>query len=434
ESLKGFVSWLIYKKRENILRFLCSVSAACEDVQTDIIFLTSIFERIPAKEYQTMKDFMKSVIHKSTIGRNKVHFGVMQFSNDQQRVLPLNRHYSKEDMSKAIDEMQQVNKSTHTGKAITEATKYFEAIQGGRPDLRQSLIVITDGKAEDYIVRPAAALRAKGVVIYAIGVLDANPAQLLEITNSPDSVFNARNFDALKDLENRVILKHRRQIICTCASYFILHSHSTWDFKKEKADLVFLLDMSGSIGVENYAIMINFTAELLKSFKVSNKFVRVGLAQFSDTPAHEFFLNDYSKEEEVVSHVLRLKYSGGNTYIGKALDHIKNYFKSSTGSRYGVSKNLVLITDGDSYDDVEDVAERVRALGVEMFAIGIGNFHSLKLLQIAGDPQRLFNVRSFSDLENIKNKLFETICKSKPIPEPTSKHNSIFRLHDIQSG
>uniref|UniRef100_A0A3Q3X7G8 VWFA domain-containing protein n=1 Tax=Mola mola TaxID=94237 RepID=A0A3Q3X7G8_MOLML len=217
--------------RENILRFLCSVSAACEDVQTDIIFLTSIFERIPAKEYQTMKDFMKSVIHKSTIGRNKVHFGVMQFSNDQQRVLPLNRHYSKEDMSKAIDEMQQVNKSTHTGKAITEATKYFEAIQGGRPDLRQSLIVITDGKAEDYIVRPAAALRAKGVVIYAIGVLDANPAQLLEITNSPDSVFNARNFDALKDLENRVILKHRRQIICTCASYFILHSHSTWDFK-----------------------------------------------------------------------------------------------------------------------------------------------------------------------------------------------------------
>uniref|UniRef100_A0A3Q3X029 VWFA domain-containing protein n=1 Tax=Mola mola TaxID=94237 RepID=A0A3Q3X029_MOLML len=187
--------------------------------------------------------------------------------------------------------------------------------------------------------------------------------------------------------------------------------------EKEKADLVFLLDMSGSIGVENYAIMINFTAELLKSFKVSNKFVRVGLAQFSDTPAHEFFLNDYSKEEEVVSHVLRLKYSGGNTYIGKALDHIKNYFKSSTGSRYGVSKNLVLITDGDSYDDVEDVAERVRALGVEMFAIGIGNFHSLKLLQIAGDPQRLFNVRSFSDLENIKNKLFETICKSKPIPD-----------------
>lgn len=204
--------------------------------------------------------------------------------------------------------------------------------------------------------------------------------------------------------------------------------------EKEKADLVFLLDMSGSISVENYAIMINFTAELLKSFKVSNKFVRVGLAQFSDTPSHEFFLNDYSNEEEVVSHVLRLKYSGGNTYIGKALDHIKNYFKSSTGSRYGVSKNLVLITDGDSYDDVGDVAERLRALGVEVFAIGIGNFHSLKLLQITGDPQRLFNVRSFSDLENIKNKLFETICKSKPIPEPTSKHNSIFRLHDIQSG
>lgn len=154
-----------------------------------------------------MKDFMKSVIKKSVIGQSDVHVGVMQFSTIRKLEFPLNRHYGKDEMSKAIDDMQQVGGGTHTGEGITEVSQYFDAVRGGRPDLRQRLVVITDGESQDEVKRPAEALRAKGVVVYAIGVVDANTTQLLEISGSPDKMYAERDFDALKDLESQVAME-----------------------------------------------------------------------------------------------------------------------------------------------------------------------------------------------------------------------------------
>lgn len=159
------------------------------------------------EDYEKMKDFMKAVITKSIIGKNEVHVGVMQFSTIQQSEFRLNQYYSKEEMSRAIDAMQQIGGGTLTGEAITEVSKYFDVTNGGRPDLRQRLVVITDGEAQDEVKGPAEALRAKGVVVYAIGVVDANTTQLLEISGSPDRMYAERDFDALKDLESQVALE-----------------------------------------------------------------------------------------------------------------------------------------------------------------------------------------------------------------------------------
>lgn len=150
---------------------------------------------------------MKSVITKSVIGQGDVHVGVMQFSTVQRLQFPLNKYYSKEEMSKAIDDMQQIGGGTHTGEAITDASQYFDSSKGGRPGLRQRLVVITDGEAQDEVKQPAATLRSKGVVIYAIGVVDANSTQLQEISGSPDKVYSERDFDALKDLESQLALE-----------------------------------------------------------------------------------------------------------------------------------------------------------------------------------------------------------------------------------
>ena len=91
--------------------------------------------------------------------------------------------------------------------------------------MRQRLVVITDGEAQDEVKGPAEALRAKGVVIYAIGVVDADTTQLLEISGSPDRMYAERDFDALKDLESQVALElcdpergetHARVCVCGC--------------------------------------------------------------------------------------------------------------------------------------------------------------------------------------------------------------------------
>lgn len=197
--------------------------------------------------------------------------------------------------------------------------------------------------------------------------------------------------------------------------------------EKQKADLVFLIDQSGSIDPRDYVIMKKFTTELVTSFKVSEDLVRVGLAQFASTFQNEFYLKQYYTEQAVTKHILDMQQLGGGTNIGLALDSIRDYFEASQGSRRsaGISQNLVLITDGESQDDVEDAADRLRNLGIEVFAIGIGDVHDLELLQITGTPERLFTVQNFGNLEKIKQKVVDTICKSKPSRDPSGELKSV---------
>lgn len=193
--------------------------------------------------------------------------------------------------------------------------------------------------------------------------------------------------------------------------------------EKQKADLVFLLDQSSSIHPNDYTTMKNFTLEVVNSFKVSKDLVHVGLAQFSTSFEHQFYLNQYFTGQDISNHVTGMQQLGGGTHIGLALNSIREYFEASRGSRQleSISQNLVLITDGESQDDVEEAARVLRFLGVEVFTIGIGNVHNLELLQISGSPERVFTVKNFGSLENIKQKVVDTICKSKPIPQPSGK-------------
>lgn len=197
---------LSIKKRKSSLKYLL-LSAACKDIPGDLIFLIDSSGSIDPIDYEKMKSFMKSVISKSIIGQNEVHVGVLQFSTIQQLEFPLNRYYSKDEMYKAIDGMDQLGRGTLTGEAIIDVSKYFDSANGGRPDLRQRLVVITDGEAQDEVKDPAEALRNKGVVVYAIGVVEANTTQLLEISGSPSRMYAERDFDALKDLESHVALE-----------------------------------------------------------------------------------------------------------------------------------------------------------------------------------------------------------------------------------
>lgn len=154
-----------------------------------------------------MKDFMKEVVSKSAVGQNEVHIGVMQYSTLQQLEFPLNRFYTKNEMIEAIDNLRQIGGGTHTGEAIEQVSQYFDTDRGGRPNEKRRLIVITDGESQDQVKSPAQRLRAKGVLTYAIGVDEANSDQLLDISGSPDRMFVGRDFDSLKELENRLSLE-----------------------------------------------------------------------------------------------------------------------------------------------------------------------------------------------------------------------------------
>uniref|UniRef100_A0A674KBI9 VWFA domain-containing protein n=1 Tax=Terrapene triunguis TaxID=2587831 RepID=A0A674KBI9_9SAUR len=187
--------------------FLCSFQSEWLNMKADIILLVDSSESIRPVDFQKMKDFMQLIVNRSDIGADKVQIGLLQFSSEPQEEFQLNRYGSKADLRRAISGIRQIKSGTMTGKALTFASSYFDEPKGGRPRVKQYLIVITDGEAQDVVREPAETIRGKGITIYAIGVLHANNSQLVDIAGSQDKVFFEDNFDSLTFLEKEILFE-----------------------------------------------------------------------------------------------------------------------------------------------------------------------------------------------------------------------------------
>ncbi|XP_034552837.1 collagen alpha-1(XIV) chain isoform X1 [Notolabrus celidotus] len=196
------------------------------------------------------------------------------------------------------------------------------------------------------------------------------------------------------------------------------------------ADIVILVDGSWSIGRLNFRLVRMFLENLVNAFDVGIDKTRIGLAQYSGDPRMEWHLNAFSTKEAVIDAVKNLPYKGGNTLTGLALTYIlENCFKPESGSRVGLPKIGILITDGKSQDDVIPPAESLRNSGVELFAIGVKNADENELRSIASEPHstHVYNVADFNIMSSIVEGLTKTVCeqvvqqdidiKQKYIPE-----------------
>uniref|UniRef100_A0A671W0B6 Collagen type XIV alpha 1 chain n=1 Tax=Sparus aurata TaxID=8175 RepID=A0A671W0B6_SPAAU len=180
------------------------------------------------------------------------------------------------------------------------------------------------------------------------------------------------------------------------------------------ADIVILVDGSWSIGRLNFRLVRMFLENLVNAFDVGIDKTRIGLAQYSGDPRIEWHLNTFSTKDTVIDAVKNLPYKGGNTLTGLALTYIlENCFRPESGSRVGIPKIGILITDGKSQDDVIPPAESLRNAGVELFAIGVKNADENELLSIASEPANthVYNVADFHIMSSIVEGLTRTVCE-----------------------
>lgn len=198
------------------------------------------------------------------------------------------------------------------------------------------------------------------------------------------------------------------------------------------ADIVLIVDESSSINEgnpENFHLMRLFMTRILAGFNISSEFVRVGLTTYSDEPRPEFYLNTHDKKDKVLESIKQLPYRGGNTYTGAALEFaVDHMFTSEHGSRRdsGVQQIAIVITDGQSHDNVSVPALKLRDLGVKVYAVGIKDASMTELQNIASNPVRNFvvSIDDFVRLNVINPKLMKKICREiikPPPPKPSKK-------------
>ncbi|XP_070785049.1 collagen alpha-1(VII) chain [Enoplosus armatus] len=195
---------------------------------------------------------------------------------------------------------------------------------------------------------------------------------------------------------------------------------------KAKADIVFLVDESSSIGANNFIKIKDFIFRVVTYFPViGSQATQIAVVHYSDEPRIEFRLNDFKDRNSVLRALRALRYGGGNTRTGKGISYVlQELFKESLGMRQDVPHVLVLITDGRAQDNVVPPSRIARALGVSVLAVGVYNADIEELNKIAAPTsyKNIFYSPTFDDFPSIEREFINSICSEELLSE--------FKLHD----
>ncbi|XP_064417208.1 collagen alpha-1(XIV) chain [Latimeria chalumnae] len=198
---------------------------------------------------------------------------------------------------------------------------------------------------------------------------------------------------------------------------------------KMKADIVFLVDESWSIGHDNFAKIKEFLFRVVSYFpKIGPEGTQVAVVHYSEEPRIEFRLNQHKDRNAVLKALKVVRYGGGNTRTGRAMGYVlKEVFQEFAGMRENVSHVLVLLTDGRSQDDVIPPARVTHALGIRVIAVGINaaDIEELKTIVFNNNYKEIFFASTFDDLPLIEGEFIENVCSGETFPWANLHHTEL---------
>ncbi|XP_063076260.1 integrin alpha-M-like [Engraulis encrasicolus] len=186
---------------------------------------------------------------------------------------------------------------------------------------------------------------------------------------------------------------------------------------KAGADVLFLLDGSGSVGAKQFNKMKGFVKELITALLEYD--TRFSIAQYSkDCTIHiQFDQIDRTMREQEVDEIT---YESGNyTMTASAILKVVNEgFVTEDGARDDAKKILIVITDGQSHDKAvyADAIDQAGKKDITRFAIGVGNafnkasaIKELETIASAPVDKHMFKVDNFEALKEISSTLETSI-------------------------
>ncbi|XP_071290375.1 collagen alpha-3(VI) chain [Agelaius tricolor] len=381
----------------------------------DIIFLVDSSWSVGKEHFQLVREFLYDVVKALDVGGNDFRFALVQFSGNPHTEFQLNTFPSTQDVLSHIANMTYVGGGAEPGKGLEYLIeKHLTKAAGSRASegVPQVIVVLTDGQPRDDVALPSSLLNSARVNLFAVGVQEPVEGELREVASGPLDThrFNLENFTALHSIVGDLVASVRSSMTPEKAGAKGLVKDIT---AQESADLIFLIDGSNNIGGVNFPAIRDFLVNLIETLRVGAQQIHIGVVQYSDQPRTEFSLNSYSTKAEVLDAVKALGFRGGEeANTGAALEFVvENLFTQAGGSRIeeAVPQILVLISGGESSDDIREGLLAVKQAGIFSFSIGVLNADSAELQQIATDGSFAYTALDIRNLDALQELLLPNI-------------------------
>ncbi|KAF6321413.1 matrilin 3 [Rhinolophus ferrumequinum] len=186
--------------------------------------------------------------------------------------------------------------------------------------------------------------------------------------------------------------------------------------KSRPLDLVFIIDSSRSVRPLEFTKVKTFVSRIIDTLDIGEANTRVAVVNYASTVKIEFHLQAHSDKQSLKQAVGRITPLSTGTMSGLAIQTaMEEAFTVEAGAR-GPSSNIpkvaIIVTDGRPQDQVNEVAARARASGIELYAVGVGRADMESLKMIASEPldEHVFYVETYGVIEKLSSRFQETFC------------------------
>ncbi|XP_053280242.1 collagen alpha-1(XX) chain isoform X2 [Pleuronectes platessa] len=178
------------------------------DAAADIVLLVDGSWSIGRTNFRRVRDFLEGLMTPFHIGPNNIQIGLTQYSGDPRTEWHLNNFTTKDQLLEAVRNFRYKGGNTFTGQALLHVMEdNMRAEAGARSDTPFFLVLLTDGKSQDDAIAAANKLKNAGVEIIAVGVKNADEAELRHVASEPVdlNVYNVNDFPLLSKLVARLV-------------------------------------------------------------------------------------------------------------------------------------------------------------------------------------------------------------------------------------
>lgn len=384
-----------------------------KDCKADIAFLIDGSFNIGQRRFNLQKNFVGKVALMLGIGTEGPHVGLVQASEHPKIEFYLKNFTSAKDVLFAIKEVGFRGGNSNTGKALKHtAQKFFTADTGVRKGIPKVVVVFIDGWPSDDIEEAGIVAREFGVNVFIVSVAKPIPEELGMVQdvafvdkavcrNNGFFSYHMPNWFGTTKYVKPLVQKlcTHEQMMCSKTCY-------------NSVNIAFLIDGSSSVGDSNFRLMLEFVSNIAKTFEISDIGAKIAAVQFTYDQRTEFSFTDYNTKENVLAVLANIRYMSGGTATGDAISFtVRNVFGPIRDSP---NKNfLVIVTDGQSYDDVRGPAAAAHDAGITIFSVGVAWAPLDDLKDMASKPKEshAFFTREFTGLEPIVSDVIRGICR-----------------------
>ncbi|XP_041903626.1 cochlin isoform X1 [Corvus kubaryi] len=387
--------------------------AGNKDCKADIAFLIDGSYNIGQRRFNLQKNFVGKVAVMLGIGTEGPHVGVVQASEHPKIEFYLKNFTAAKEVLFAIKELGFRGGNSNTGKALKHtAQKFFSVENGARKGIPKIIVVFLDGWPSDDLEEAGIVAREFGVNVFIVSVAKPTTEELgmvQDIGFVDKAVCRNNGFFSYQMPTWFGTTKYVKPLVQKlCSHEQMLCSKTCYN----SVNIGFLIDGSSSVGESNFRLILEFVSNVAKAFEISDIGSKVAAVQFTYDQRTEFSFTDHVTKEKVLSAIRNIRYMSGGTATGDAISFTtRNVFGPV---KDGPNKNfLIVLTDGQSYDDVRGPAAAAQKAGITVFSVGVAWAPLDDLKDMASEPREshTFFTREFTGLEQMVPDIVRGICK-----------------------